>query len=310
MSMTITDVAGLQADTLQIDIDDADASVIAPRTGAVLRPVGGYADVELRDFGTFVVDTVTYEGWPQRISISAKSVDALSLAKQRNRKGFPPDKFPTYGDVFDDIAKGVGLTLRMAPELKSEANHYEAQSDESSIEFLERIAEKLGAAVTVKAGHLIVVMEGAGQSASGSALDQIPVRPGVNLIGYSVSLRDEAKHEEVDASWYDRDANEVKTESESTGLDGPRFSLRYPFQNRDDAKRAAKAQAKDLRRLQGTASFEIDGSPFAQAEAYAAVSGVRPGVDGLWRVATVTHNFSASGPYTTSLSCETPSGEE
>lgn len=308
MAMTITDSQGLNADTLQIEIDDIDGSVVAPKTGAKLNPVGGYAD-QMRDFGTFVVDTVTYEGWPQKISISAKSVEATSLAKQREPKAYPQSQFPTYGDVFQDVAGRVGLSLQMAPELKSIANEYEAQTEENSIEFLQRVAEKLNASVSVKAGNLVAVVKGAGESASGGPLDHIPIAPGLNLLSYTVSLRDEPKHKEVEATWYDRAENTRKTETESTGLDGPKLLLRYPFQNHDDAKRAAKARSKDISRLQGDASFNIDGTPFAQSEAWAEVSGVRPGVDGLWRVKSVTHNFSATGPYTTSLSCETPSDE-
>lgn len=307
MTMTITDSEGLNEDTLQIDIDDADGQVIAPRTGAKLNPIGGY-EGQMRDFGLFIVDSVTYSGWPQKISINAKAVEALSLAKQREPKAFTAEEYPTYGDIFQDIAGRAGLTLEMAAEIKAEANSYEAQSEEDALEFVSRLAEKLNATVTVKTGRMVVTVKGSGQSASGGDLDQIPVQPGLNLLSYSVTLEDQPKHGEVEASYYDRAANERKTETESTGLDGPKFTMRYPFQNRDDAKRAAKAQAKELQRMQGDASFEIDGMPFAQAEAFAAVTGVRTGVDGLWRVRTATHNFSASGAYTTSLACGTQSG--
>jgi phage protein D len=308
MTMTISDGEGLRADTLQIEIDDQDGAIIAPRRGAVLNPIGGY-EGRMRDFGLFVVDNVTFSGWPQRVSVSAKSVEALSLAKQREPAAYPPDKFPTYGDIFEQVASRVGLTLKMAPELRSIPNDYEAQTDEDALEFTTRVAERMNAAVSVKAGNLVVVVKGAGQSASGAPLDQLIVAKGVNLVSYTATVKDEPKHGEVEASWYDRARNEREVVTESTGLEGPKFLLRAPFQSREDAERAAKAQARELQRMQGDATFDIDGEPFAQAEAWALVRGVRSNVDGLWRVTNVTHQFSSAGPYTTSLTCGVPSGD-
>lgn len=308
MTMTITDGAGLKADTLQIDIDDVDGSIMPPRTGAILNPIGGYAG-RLRDFGLFSVDSVVYTGWPQKISIDAKSVAAKSLAKQREPKAYPTKDFPTYGDVFKDVAGRLGLTLQMSADLKALPNPYEAQAEEDSLEFLTRIGEKLNAAVSVKTMNLVVVVKGAGRSASGALLDRIIVARGRNLLSYSVTEKDEPKHSNVEATYYDRDKNTREVVTKPTGMDGPKFLIRAPFQDKDEAERAANAQAKELVRMQGDATFEIDGEPFAQAEAWAEVSGCRQRVDGLWRVETVTHQFSANGPYTTSLTCGTPSEE-
>lgn len=64
--------------------------------------------------------------------------------------------------------------------------------------------------------------------------------------------------------------------------------------------------SEDLRRGEAKATFEIDGNPYARAEAYVAVSSIRSGVDGMWRSTSVTHNWSSSGAYTTQLECELP----
>jgi hypothetical protein len=304
LTMNITDGEGLEADALSIEIDDLAGRVEAPRTGAILRAVGGYKDTgRIRDFGLYSVDTVVYTGWPQQISIEAKAVAAKSLAKQREPKAFKKESFPTYKDVFGDVAKLAGLNLKISPEIAALANHYEAQADEDANEFLLRIADKLNAAVSIKAMNLVVVPKGEGKSASGQALDRVDVSYGINLIGYSATLRDEPKHSEVEATWYDRDKNERTIEIAPTGMTGPKFLLRTPFSNPDDAKRAAEAQAKELKRMLGEATFTIDGEPFAQAEAWAAVTGVRPNVDGLWRITTASHSFSATGAYTTTLTC-------
>lgn len=306
ISMTITENADLEGDTLQMEIDDVEGSVMAPRTGAVLNPVGGY-EGRMRSFGLFSVDSVTYSGWPQKISISAKSVAAKSLAKQREPKSFPTEKYPTYGDIFAEISGKVGLSLKISADIKSIKNPSEHQTEEGGIEFLTRIGEKLNAAITVKAQNLCVVVKGKEEGAGGGALSRVSVARGMNLLGYSATQKDQPKHSEVEATYYDRKKNKREVVTESTGLEGPKFLMRCAYQEKDEAQRAAKSQAEELVRLCGEATFEIDGEPFAQAEAYAVATGCRPGVDGLWRIKTVTHNFSSTGPYTTSLACTAPS---
>ncbi|CCF19179.1 protein of unknown function [Pseudorhizobium banfieldiae] len=308
ITMTITDSEGLSADTLQLEIDDIDGSVEAPRTGVVLNPIGGY-EGNLRDFGLFIVDSVTYTGWPQKISVDAKSVAAKSLAKQREPKAYPKKDFPTYGDIFQEVASSIGLTLKMDSKLKAIENQYEAQAEEDGLEFLTRISGKINASVTVKAMNLVVAIKGAGRSASGAQLDRIRVAKGYNLLDYSVTERDEPKHSEVEATYYDRDKNERASVSVSTGLEGPKFLIRSAFQNEAEAKEAAESQAKELTRMQGEATFTIDGDPFAMAEAWADVTGCRTRVDGEWRIRTVTHNFSSGSPYTNTLQCGTTSEE-
>ena len=306
MTMTITDGAGLKSDTMQIVLDDFDGSTEAPRTGAVLNPIGGYEGA-MRDFGLYSVDSVVYNGWPQKITIDAKSVAAKSLAKQREPKAYPSTDFPTYGDIFKALGAAIGLPVAIVPAIAAIVNEYEAQTEENGLEFATRLAAKMNATVTVKSGHLVVIKRGAGESASGAALDRIVVKKGFNLLSYTVTEKDEPKHKEVEATYYDRAENKRKSVTVPTGMDGPKFLLRNPYQNEEEARAAAASHGKDLVRMQGDATFEIDGNPFAQAEAWAIVSGARSQVDGLWWTTTVTHNFSATGPYTVSLQCGTPS---
>ncbi len=306
ISMTVTDSEGLEADTLNLVIDDVDGSVEPPTRGVILNARGGYAGM-IRDFGLFSVDSVGYTGWPQQITISAQSLAAKELAKQKEPKSFPKKDFPTYGDVFKAVAKAVSLPVVMAARIAQVPNHFEAQAEESAMEFLTRIGETLNASVTIKSGRIVVMDKGSGVGAGGSVLETIKVRRPGNLLSYSVGEKDEPRYGEVETTTYDRTKNERKSVIATTGLEGPTFRVRAPFQTEEDAKRAAEAKTKELIRAQADASFTIDGDPFAQAEAFADVRGVRSRVDGLWKVKTATHNFSGSAAYTTDLQCEVPS---
>ncbi|MBB3980079.1 phage protein D [Rhizobium azooxidifex] len=155
----------------------------------------------------------------------------------------------------------------MAEELKSIPNPYEAQAEEDGLEFLNRIGEKINAAVSVKSQRLVVVLKGAGQSVGGVQLDLVVVTNGKNILSYEVTLKDEPKHGEVEASYYDRKKNSREVTTAGTGMEGPKFVIPTPFQNKEDAQRATDAKVKELVRAQADASFVIDGAPFAQAEA-------------------------------------------
>ncbi|SCM79999.1 conserved hypothetical protein [uncultured Pleomorphomonas sp.] len=304
-TMTVTDNEGLTADRVDIDIDDKDGRVERPKAGAILQVIGGYKG-RLRDFGRFSVDAVTLDGWPQGAKVSAQSVAAKSLAKQRQTLAFKPADFPNYGAILRHIAGMVGVEPALHAAIAQIENLYEAMADEDGIQFLLRLCDKLGATISIKDQRLVAVPKGGGQSASGNSLGSVAVtRPG-NLISYSVTWSDDKAYSSVVASHYDRGKNEKKLVSETTGLDGPVWNIREPYENETVAKRAAKAKAADLRRAQASATFGIDGDPFALAEATAVVSGARADVDGKWRIKSATHSFSATGPYTTSLSCDVP----
>ncbi len=305
ISMTVTDNEGVKADTLEIDIDDLDGRVATPKAGAVLQAIGGY-EGQLRDFGQFSVDSVTLAGWPRHIQISAKSVAAKSLAKQRHTIAFKSADFPTYGAILKHVASIAGVAPTIHSAISQIENLYEAIADEDLVQFLTRVSRKIGATISVKGQRLVAVPKGGGQSVSGASLGTISIEQPGNLINYSVTWSDGPKYSSVVASHYDRRKNEKKTVSEATGMNGPVWNIREPYENETVAKRAAKAKAADLKRAQASATFEIDGDPFALAEATAVVSGARADVDGKWRIKSATHSFSATGPYTTSLSCDVP----
>ena len=305
VSLTIIDATGSDADTAQIVIDDHNGVIAPPKTGVDLQIIAGYEDDQV-DFGTFTVDEVTLDGWPQQISISAQSAKAKSEAKQRRPKSYEPPDYKTYGDVFKEVAGRCGLQLSIADEISKKSLEFEAQAEENDTEFLTRIGHKLDAAVSIKSGRLVAVKKGGGSTATGKVMPSIVVRRGDNLLSYSVTRQDKPKHRRVKATWFDRKKAERKEVEADASDDGPEFLIREPFQSESEATDAAEAKAQDLKRGEARAQFEISGNPHARAEAHVFVGGVRSLVDGVWRATTVTHNWSSSDAYSTSLECELP----
>ncbi len=306
ISLTVTDGVGLSSDSVQIEIDDQDGVVSAPRTGVKITVSGGYVDGAYRTFGEYIVDQVQFSGYPQKISISAQAADAKSAQKSRRPKDYRKEKFPTYGDIYKDLAGRMGLQLAIDGSIAGTSNPYEGQGEEDDMAFGSRMGGKLDAHVSIKSGRLIVVPRGAGTTASGGAMPQIVVARGVNVLSYNATLKDKPKHTKVKATWFDRKKVERKEVEEKAGSEGPDYLIRKPYNSEAEAKAGAKARAGELKRGEASATFTINGDPNARAEAYVSAQGLRSNVDGLWRATTVTHNFSATGAYTTSIQCELP----
>lgn len=309
IDMTVTDGAGRDSDTVSLTLDDNGGRIGGIAPGTQISVYGGTDEKGVRNFGIFTVDDVQYEGYPQRVTINAQASDVTSKEKERDTKGFAKDDgYATYQSIFSEVAGQAGLSLKMDGSLGGKPNPSEFRDREDPIAFLTRLGYKINATVTVKEKQLVVVPRGSGRSASGQGMGSLLVSPGVNLLSYSVSIKEKPKHSMVETKWFDR--RKVKYEVEQAPLTKGQgkvpFRIRPPFQDQDEAREAAEGEAGELSRNQGTASFELDGEPFATAESFAVVSGVRAGVDGQWFIKTATHNFSSTGPYTTSIECEVP----
>ena len=81
VSLSLTDEAGLQSDTLELVLADHDPSrrIVLPPTGAELEVWLGYAGALCR-MGLFVVDELELSGPPGRLVIKAKAAVQTTTA--------------------------------------------------------------------------------------------------------------------------------------------------------------------------------------------------------------------------------------
>lgn len=83
-----------------------------------------------------------------------------------------------------------------------------------------------------------------------------------------------------------------------------KFEIGVPLMDEPEAKAAAKAKAKKLKRDTITASCGVVGDPTIKAGADLTFQGVRTGVDGKkFVIKTVRHSFSKSG-FTSNIDAE------
>lgn len=306
ISLSISEGVGENADSASIEIDDPQGIITPPPRDVEMRIFGGYVD-DFRDFGIFIVDQTSLEGWPQKVKIGLQSAGAKKAQKQRRQKSYKPPEYSTYKDIFSEISSRNEWQLALSEEIGSKSVEIEVQTEEGDLAFLSRITDKFDAHVSVKNKHLIGVMRGQGKSISGAQLPIIEISSALNIISYSCSDMDKPKHKKTKSTWFDRNKVEMVTEEDEGTEDGPDFLHQVTTKSQLDAKETSKSNGKKLKRGAGSASFVIDGNPHNQAEAIVLVSNVRSLVNGRWRCKKITHNWSSSGPYTNSIECELPS---
>lgn len=302
-SVTITDREGTRSDSVEILLNDGPPLFNEiPDKRAIITVSGGYIETGLDYFGAFSDADVEIECLPYGMRISAKSADMKAGLKKHQERHWDG---ATVGQVFSELAGENGLTPQIAGKLASVKfpNDWVGMQNESVLHFGPRVAERIGGLFAVKDGKMIMAEKGSGQSPAGKGLPPLIIVPQMIVKGTcKVHFSAREKVKEVAAEWQDRDEAKRKTvkvpsdpEAEET------YTLRQPYGDEAEAKRAAEAKAKELQTSADTTSVTIEGNTAARGGAPMSYAGVRPGVDGVpFIIETATHTFSKSG-YTTAI---------
>jgi phage protein D len=139
ISVTVTDNRANEADQLDITLDDSDGVLELPRRGVKINCQLGFFGEGVHDKGDFIVDETEWSGTPDTITIKASSANFKSKIKAKSKSYHRK----TFGEIAEEIAKNHDLTLVMIDELKSiNLNHID-QTNESDLNLLVRISNKM-----------------------------------------------------------------------------------------------------------------------------------------------------------------------
>lgn len=296
ISMTIKDEAGQKSDTAEIEVDNRDYALALPQTGARLDLAMGLGGV-LVPMGRYVVDELSGEIFPSTLTISAKAADMQGPIRSRKTRDW---KNVTLGQILNQIAGEHGLTPVISDSLKGAGFAYLAQTSESDLHFLTRLARDLDAVAKPASGYLIMVRRGEGKTASGADLPVFRIHRR-QMSGARFDLKSRAKSGKVVAHWGERAAGQTRTVS--AGKDSPQETLRHRYATKGEAQRAADAALSRGKR--SSASIEVDLGGFwgaLMAEAKVDLQGIPSELCGEWLITSVTH--SLNGSLTTSFNAE------
>ncbi|TFZ46450.1 phage late control D family protein [Stenotrophomonas maltophilia] len=310
-SLRITDETGTSADMLELQLADHDPSdrIQLPPAGAELEAFIGY-DGEVRRMGLYVCNEVEISGYPGSMTLRAHASpfetskggkNDLQTQKTRTWK-----KGTTIGGMVTRMAAEHGLTAAVSAALASIVLPLTAQSQESDMNLLLRLAKQHDAIAKPGGGHLLFVKRGESTSASGERIPDVTLTP-ADGSAYKVTIASREKTGTTIA--YYRDVRGAKRQEVKVGSGEPIVRLRMAYADRATAEAAARAKHQEQARQTRTLSYSLPGRETLMAEATVVMQGFRDGVDGQWLVKRAEHNIGNDG-YRTSIECEQPNSAD
>lgn len=300
-SLTLTDNRGLEADELELVLDDHDNALALPKRGAVIQLSLGWTDSALINKGTFIVDEVEHSGSPDKLSIKARSADFKDNIHAKKATSYHAK---TLGEIVATIAKAHKLTPKVSKELASINIAHVDQTDESDLNLLSRLAKDYDAIVTVKSGHLMLFKAGQATTVSGKPIPPVTItREDGDQHRYTLVER-ESGYTGVKAYWNDKKG--ARRKEVLVGKDDKLKVIRKTYRSETEAKHAAQAELKRSQRNAATFSLTLAlGRPEIIPETPAKLNGWKAEIDThSWLVIKATHSLSGSG-LTTGLEMET-----
>lgn len=303
VSASVSLRAGAEGDTASLILDDTGGKIVMPQIGAAILIAMGWQDAGQRVVFEGTVDE-TRSGASRAVgrllTISAKGFDSAGAAKDRKRKHWDN---ATVETILKDAAglAGVG-SVRVDPQLADVTLKYWAMSDESFLHMGQRLAERIGGNFRVQGDVAVMARRGAAYA------PQIVARYGDNLHGWDVApVLGRKLYGKVIAPFFDRKKGKWDEVERETGLSSKAvLKISPPADDRADAQRQADAQAEACKRAGGGGSVTIEGDADAVPDARCVILGARPGIDGNYRIAGVTHTLSRGGGFVTQVEIAHP----
>lgn len=298
-SLRLTDRRGLEADQLDIVLEDHDNRLDLPPRGAELQLALGWQGEGLIDRGTYIVDEVEHAGSPDTLTIRARSADMREdLPGKRSQSWHEL----TIADIVTTLAERHDLEPKVSPTLAGILIEHIDQTDESDMHFLTRLAERYDAVATIKAGNLIFIPAGQGTTASGLEIPPIQLRRQAgDMHRYTVTDRDAFTG--VKAYWNDPD--HAERQEVIAGEEENLKALRPTYATEADALAAARAEWQRIKR--GAASFALDiaeGRPDLYPETPVWLIGWKPQIEATpWLIVEISHELNDTA-LTTALQME------
>lgn len=303
LDLSVTDNAGEEADQLSLRLDNRDGRLEVPAHQAELTVSLGMAGAGLYPMGSWLVDSTELSGPPDTLFIGATAADMSAAIRAPRTQMWEQTQL---GDLVSEIAERAGLTPVVGNDLSDVAIPAIAQTAESDLHFLTRVARQFSAVAKPVAGRLVLARRGGPQTASGEATP-------VSLVNVSELSRwnwrseDRGHYGSVEASW--QEPGTATTHKVIIGDNTPRRVLRHVYNSEIEASNAASSALDDSER--GTQSGSLNFAGF-RPELFAGgrilFAGVQPIAQGEWVISRCAHTLNTS--LITQIDIERPAGAD
>lgn len=295
ISIRTTDQAGFVSDSCEIEFDDYDGALQFPRSEAKFEVFLGYKETGVIKIGTYFVKSIGLDGARHTVKITANAVPK-SLRSQKTQTN--DKKLLEYIDsINSELDSGLSddysdLDLSNDPQI-----------GESDINYLTRIANKVGAVAKPVDNHLVFSENMATKSVSGKTLPTKYIDVS-EVASYSCDFKETETsggfNGTVFANYYNKDTGDYVLVHEGSGE--PQLELNEIFGSEQQARSAAKSKFKKVSKNNTTFRFSTAGRTDLFAESPLVLKNFYSKIPTKWIISKVEHSLSSSG-FVTSVDC-------
>jgi hypothetical protein len=319
-SLDVHDHAGDVTPTARVTLSDIDGRILMPGIGDAMTIILGFALNSISQVFDGTVDDVRSKGGRgegRTLMISAHGFDTAGKAKEPQE--FHKDN-ATLQDFMSDAAGNAGLSFQADASIGTINRDYWAAGTESFIHLGQRIAREVGATFKVIGDQAYMwplntpLFGVAGSDGSVRAAWGAGVGSG-NLLSWDIApILARGRFAQARTRYYDRLTatwKELATAipAAAGGQSTATLTHRQTRADQDEAQNQSDATDASSQREAGSGHVEIVGEPAAMPDGTCVVSGVRPGVDGTYRIDGVNHQLNRASGFVTHLDLKQPQGD-
>jgi uncharacterized protein len=264
-SIKLVDEIEGAADKLRIQIaDPCDSFVPVPPIGGKLRIKLGYKGSNLKRYGDFTVEDAEYIGAPNTYELTCTSIDYSSNLYIKRTAYYEDLTVEGLALLITLREEYANLNLKYDVRLEASGILHEhiAQTNESDLHLLKRMAEKEGADFTIKNNTFTIIDRNkTGYKKAPSVL----INP-KEATRYFVDQNNRNNYSKVIAKWWDPKEAELKileySAKDENGVPvegGVSYIIQEVFQDTEHATAVARGQFQNLKRKQKFGQMTIPG---------------------------------------------------
>lgn len=289
-TLTYEDAEKDDADSLEIKVSNAPAFAMPPHGGLVCLWMG-YKEDKMRFMGSFEIDETSVDLNPATMTIHARSA-MFSTGVEKQKEDVEWENL-TLVDLATKIGERHGLKAKVTVDIFYDAV---AQTQESDLHFLRRLAEELNASFAIKDKTILIFPPSEASRPHAGIMYSEACKGGFRVA-------DRGKYGKVEAKWWCRKDLEEKSIVVGDG-EGATYTIKRSFKNEAEAKAAVENKNELLKRGMMEGDLTLPGDPSLVAGAELLLSGFKPDViNGLYLGTKVKQSMSKTA-WTTQVALE------
>ncbi|WP_375618495.1 phage late control D family protein [Bartonella sp. AC134YNZD] len=294
LTATITDHAGNEADTFEAEFDDSGNDLEVPASNSTLQVIFGYENSISAFMGRFVVESVASIGGSdgEILRLCGKSASMRKELKEQTSEHFD---HKTVGEIVETLAKRHGYQAKVSPQFTKTSLSYVIRTDQSAVDFLTRLADRMQARFLIKDNKFLFLSE--------NTLPILEIHKS-DCSSWEFTLEPRTQYGTIEATYFDRSQGKQFSIKHQTGFSGAVRRLRNCYTCEGEAQAAAASESDRLCRAVGSGSLSLEGRPEIMADQTLRLQGFRDEINGYWKAATVTHRYDKQSGYTTEIILE------